>query len=113
MDLHDMKRTKEEKKERRPDEAEPISPDVEEYPYGLNINLEKESMEKLGLDVDDFNLGSKVDIVCLARVDSLHESSNKHNSSSSVNLQITKMAVRVQPNENKVTLKDVMAAVKG
>ena len=114
MDLHDMKRTKEEKKEYGSESTvRPSSPDVEEYPYGLSISLEKESLEKLGLDVDDFNLDSKVDIICLAKVESLHESSSKNNSSSSVSLQICKMAMRVQPNENKVTLKDVIAAVKG
>lgn len=113
MDLHDMKRTKEEKKENQTAEVPVSSPDVEEYPYGLSINLEKESLDKLGLDVDDFSIDSKVDIVCFAKVDSLHENASKHSSNSSVNLQICKMAMRVQPNENKVTLKDVMAAVKG
>ena len=115
MDLHDMKRTKEEKKEYEKDMAPSTVGYVDSedsYPYWLSINLEKESLEKLGLDVDDFNLGGKVDIICVAKVESLHESANKHNSSSSVNLQICKMAMRVQPNENKVTLKDVMAAVK-
>ncbi len=112
MDLYDMSRTKEEKKEYS-DEVAPSTPEATEYPYGLNINLEKESLEKLGLDVDDFNLDGKVDIVCLAKVDSLHESANKHNSSASVNLQICKMAMRVHPNETKVTIKDVLSVIKG
>lgn len=112
MDLHDMKRTKEEKKEHT-SEVAINSPDVEEYPYGLSINLEKESLDKLGLDIDDFSMDSKVDIVCLAKVDSMHENASKHSSNSSVNLQICKMAMKVKPNENKVTIKDVMSVIKG
>ena len=111
MELHDMKRTKTEIKERESDA--PTSIGKNEYPYGLSINLEKESLDKLGLDIDDFNLDAKVDIVCQAEVSSTHESSNKHDTSASVSLQITGMAMKVQPNENKVTIKDVMTVIKG
>lgn len=112
MDLHDMSRTKEEKKERT-GEVAISSPDVEEYPYGLSLNLEKESLDKLGLDADDFNINSKVEMVCTGEITSIHESASKDNDHTSINVQITKMAMLVKPNVNKVTLKDVMAAVKG
>jgi len=111
MDLHDMKRTKEERKERTSDVA-PMSVDEVEYPYGLGLNLEKESLDKLGLDADDFNIDTKVEMVCTGEITSIHESANKDNNHTSVNVQITKMAMLVKPNVKKVTLKDVMAAVK-
>lgn len=110
MELHDMSRTKAEQKEHT---TGPSLPEGEDYPYGLNINLEQESLKKLGLDADDFNIDSKVEIVCSGEINSIHESSSKENNHSSVSIQITKMALLVKPNENKITLKDVMSAVKG
>lgn len=114
MDLHDMKRTKEEKKEYSGDA--PVAVDsvgVDDYPYGLEISLEKESLEKLGIDIDDFAIGGTVEMICQAEVVRLHESASKRDTNASASIQITKMAMLVKPNFKKVTLKDVMDTVKG
>lgn len=116
MDLADMSRTKEEKAAEKAKYAEvpTISePEVPEYPYGLEIQLEEESLEKLGLECDDFSINSKVEMVCNGEVIRLHESADKRSSNASVSIQITGMAMRVIPNEKKATLKDVMAVIKG
>ncbi len=66
MELHSMKRTKAEKKSTSPEVATPYEGD--DYPYGLEISLEKESLAKLGLDIDDFVVGGEVEIICHAEV---------------------------------------------
>ncbi len=111
MHLQSMKRTKKETKSHEAEVAEPISAE-EDYPYGLNINLEKESLEKLGLDIDDFSIGGKVDIICQAEVTSLHESANKNSTNASASLQITNMAMKARPNENPKKLKEVINFIK-
>lgn len=112
MDLTSMKRNKIEKKATGLSDA-PVEVDADDYPYGLSFNLEKESLDKLGLDVDDFSIDSKGEMVCKVEVTSLHENANRHNTSASVTLQITDMAMLVHPNENKTKLKEVMAVIKG
>lgn len=112
MDLPSMKRTREDKKDYDAEVA-PSSPGEDEYPYGLSINLEKECLDKLGLDIDDFSINAKADMVCMAEVTSLHENANKHNTRASVTLQITNMAVRVQPNEEPKTVKELLTVIRG
>jgi hypothetical protein len=112
MELPSMKRTKTEKKEYGVDAA-PSSVDEDEYPYGLSINLEKECLDKLGLDIDDFSINGKADMVCEAEVTSLHENANRHNTRASVTLQITNMALKVQPNEEPKSLKELLTVIKG
>ena len=112
MELPSMKRTKTDKKDYDAEVA-PSSPDADEYPYGLSINLEKECLDKLGLDIDDFSINSKADMVCMAEVTSLHENANRHNTRASVTLQITNLAIKVQPNEEPKSLKELLSVVKG
>ena len=111
MDLISMKRTRVEKKTTGLSDA-PVDVDADDYPYGLSFNLEKESLDKLGLDVDDFSIESKGEMVCKIEVTSLHENANKHNTSASVTLQITDMAMMVHKNEKPVTVKALMNFVK-
>jgi len=65
-----MKRSKEET--RNYDET--ISVSEEDYPYGLQINLDKEGLEKLGLSAEDFSIGGKVNMICQAKITGLSES---------------------------------------
>lgn len=83
-----------------------------EYPYGLEIRLEKIDLEKLGLDIEDFTVGGKVDMICEAEVTSLSESASKVNSHSSVVLQITAMALKARPNTKPKRLRDILGMVK-
>ncbi len=113
MNLHSMKRTKAEKKSTS-DEATPVGYDeTEDYPYGLEISLEKESLEKLGLNIEDFTVGGKVDIVCQAEVTRLHQSVSKRNDAhTSASIQITDMAMMARPNEKPKKLKDILSVIK-
>jgi len=101
MNLTSMKQTK----ETSPEEVAPISTSDSEYPYGLEVRLEKESLAKLGMDVSDFSIGGTVDMVCQAEVTTLNESAGKGGDYSSISIQITDMALKQRPNETPKTLK--------
>lgn len=58
------------------------------YSWGLRITFEKEELDKLDLNVTDFDIGNKVSIMAEAEVISLRESANGTNKTKSVELQI-------------------------
>lgn len=70
----------------------PMEMSSPQYPYGLCIDLDKPSLEKLGKSTSDFEMGQEMEITCMVRVKSLSSSSyedgDKHES---VGLQITDM----------------------
>lgn len=109
MKLTSMKRTKSEKTENQASEVV-VDSSEEDYPYGLEIRMEKESLDKLGLDIDNFSINTKVDIVCQAEVTHLSESVSSDNSHSSASFQITDMAIEVRPKAEK--LKDIINLAK-
>jgi len=111
MELHSMKRTKAEKKDTSPEVAPSYEGD--DYPYGLEISLEKESLEKLGLDIDDFTVGGEVEMVCYAEITRTHESAGKDNINSSVSIQITDMAMLARPIKKSTKLRDLLSVAKG
>jgi len=109
MKLISMKRTRAEKKEN----IEPCAPSstlssVEEYPYGLEIRLEKESLKKLGIDVDDVAIGRKVHIEAVAKITNLNKSVSMSNDSSSMSIQITDMSITMRGNDNPKTIKSAL-----
>ena len=64
------------------------------YPYGLELSLEKSSIEKLGLDFNKISVGDEIDISCKGRVTRL--SSNERSGGGpekSMSIQITDMAI--------------------
>jgi hypothetical protein len=95
MKMVDMKRTKEDlKKDKAMIEPETAA-SVEKYPYGLEIHLEDESISKLGLNLNTFKTGDKVNIQCIADVTELAERSYSGDKKDrrTMRLQITKMAL--------------------
>lgn len=85
--LKSMKLSKKDQKEIEAVEYEPP-----EYPYGLSIHLDNESVKKVG--ASSLKVGDEVMIVAKATVKSMssHES-EKRAKDTSVDLQITEMAV--------------------
>ena len=65
-----------------------------EYPWGLSINLENESLDKLGMD-DLPKVGSTVKVVAEAKVESVSSRSDRDDKNNrTVSLQIVKMAIK-------------------
>lgn len=86
--LTDMKRSKAEAKEAS---VGPVSPDQEEYPYGLRLHLNDDELEKLGIDKLP-KVGEGGSIEAVFKIVSTHESANEGQKKyRSVELQITHM----------------------
>lgn len=84
----DMKRTKAEVEK----DSEPMEVSQEEYPYGLCIDLDQTSLEKLGKSVTDFQVGDELLIQCKVKVKGVRSSQYADGEDhESVDLQITEM----------------------
>lgn len=92
--LVSMKLTKSERKEM----ASPAETayDGPEYPYGLQVNLDDDTIEKLGLAMP--KVGGELTLTACVRVTSVASSEHERGSKNrSVSLQITDMAIEKKP----------------
>lgn len=96
MRLYDMKRTQDERKDQQPD----ISVgERESYPYGLRIDLDPESLDKLGLSASEFKAGNTVKLMAQAEVKVVTQVESEDQESfprSNVELQITSLGLKNQ-----------------
>lgn len=76
-----------------PKECCVASPDTPQYPWGLEIRLEKDSLKNLGLAGKDFEIGAKVTVLAKCEVISIRTSAGRHDESETVELQITDMSL--------------------
>jgi hypothetical protein len=98
--LTNMKMSKEEAKE----QTEPTASDAPEYPWGLSINLNDDSLEKLGLLKNLPAIGSKILITALADVSTVSSyKTQAGEDESSVSLQITDMQVSAAPSGDRTS----------
>jgi hypothetical protein len=95
------------KKQKKPAQIETIR---EEYPYGLRLSLDADSLKKLGMTVDDFNLDDKIVVTGLAKVESLNKRSALQGTDyEDVSLQITDLYL--VKKGSKKTLKQVKKVI--
>lgn len=72
------------------------------YPWGLSINLDSDTLEKLECDVSEFKVGSKMRIMAAVEVTSVSSNETRGaGESSSVSLQITDMALDDEGKKSK------------
>lgn len=90
MEMKSMKLSKEEVKENTP--MAQAKDDMPQYPYGLQIRLGKEELEKLGLS-EMPELGSESILHAKVKVTSVSESESLYGEHKSLELQITEMAL--------------------
>ena len=69
------------------------------YPYGLQICLCGDELDKLGLGMPD--VGDMIDLRAFATVTSVSSSSSEHGDNRRVELQIEKLAVESEMNEDE------------
>lgn len=111
MKMKSMKRDKKEKT--KAEKGMPVDAvGSEDYPWGLNLRLEKESMDKLGIDIDDFIIGGKVELSCVAAVTNIQKSLSQTNDNSSVQLQITDLGVGKCQSKNPKNIKEAIKSLK-
>ena len=92
MALTDMKRPKPKKSE-MDKMAQPALAEGDRYPWGLQIRLEKDDLEKLGVSAADFRIGQTVAIQAQAKVTSINsrESTGNEKPYQEVGIQIEKL----------------------
>ena len=71
------------------------------YPYGLRIDLNKESLKALGLSVGQFNIGESVTLTCKADVITVRATKGRYDESENVELQITDLGFTNVKGKNK------------
>jgi hypothetical protein len=88
MKLVDMKLTKADKAAREKEWSSAVE-GQEDYPYGLSIHLDSESMEKLGLTDADLDAGQPVSIVATAIIssDNIYQRNGKKTRAMSLQIQ--------------------------
>jgi len=96
----DMKNTPAEKKEMITSMVGPCAPDAPEYPWGLSISLNDESIKKLKLDISGLTIGGIVHLFAFAKVTSISQNDNEGGSNCRVELQITHLAGEDEDEEN-------------
>lgn len=86
--LVSMKKTAEEKKAEGKEDS--VLGSSDDYPWGLRLNLDKESLDKLDVDL---KVGQEVYVSGLAKVVRVSESADENVERHSVELQITDIGI--------------------
>lgn len=86
LKLQDMKLSRAEKTE----DAE-VAPERPDYPYGLQLNLDQDALEKLGIELPD--VGETFFVVAIAKVVSVSEHESEEHTSQDVSLQIEQLSL--------------------
>lgn len=93
MNLVDVKRTKADKEaERESWKGESIE-QMDDYPYGLTVHLDNDTMEKLGLTAKDFDAGQPVMLVSEAVVTEDRINTVNGKTRRSMSLQLRKISI--------------------
>ncbi len=86
MKLRDMKLSRADKAE----DAE-VASERPDYPYGLSLQLDQDSLEKLGIELPD--VGDTFFVVAIATVQSVSEHESENHKSQDVSLQIQQLSL--------------------
>ena len=88
MKFIDLKRSKKERAEGVHAPAGIEDP----YPYGLRVHLDQEELDKLGLDIDQFDVGDEISFMAKGEIVSISENQSQNSESQSLSIQIQEMA---------------------
>ena len=92
LKLRDMKMSASEVKE-----SNEVASDSPRYPWGLQLSLDDDSLDKLGIGLPD--IGESMLVVAIARVESVSEHKNGSETTRSVSMQIEKLSLDSKPSE--------------
>lgn len=87
--LVSMKMTKSERQEK----SEPAEIDRPIYPYGLEVRLDTDALEKLGLEDELPEVGGEMTLLAKVKVTGASSSDSEYGKNRSVSLQITDMCL--------------------
>lgn len=74
------------------DECVPKSDSDDRYPWGLRLDLNKNSLDTLGLDITDVNIGDEVRLTAKADVIAVRQNKNEYGDDGNLELQITHLS---------------------
>lgn len=86
--------------EERQEGAMPLA-DAPKYPYGLTINLDEKTLEKLKIDSSDWSVGDIFHLHALSKVTSISEHENTDGKCCSVSLQIIALGAESEDAEDE------------
>lgn len=105
MKMHDMKRSKKERKEH----DGPMKMDGDDYPYGLSVRLDHHSLKKLGMHEKLPKVGDKIKMHAHAHVTSVGQHTREGgNPDTHVELQLRHMAVEPGAGESDGDTEEAM-----
>ena len=107
MALTNMARSK---KDRKSNEAI-CSPDDSKFPYGLSIDLNEESLEKLDLD-DMPDIGTKLIVAAVGEVTSVNQHKSKSDTTQNLTIQLQRLEVGPLNKKEKSAESAVDDAIK-
>lgn len=111
MKLVSMKRSKKERN-REQKEMDATSPSMEEYPYGLSLHLDNDSLDKLGIgQLPKVGKKFRLHAECEVKSASLHERNGKRNRD--LTLQVTRLALASNPTSGVDALEDGLEQASG
>lgn len=93
MNLIDVKRTKEDKKAEKERWSGDVVEEMDDYPYGLTVNLDDDTMSKLGLNDQDFDTGEPVMLVSEAIITEDRINTVNGKTRRSMSIQLRKIAI--------------------
>jgi hypothetical protein len=80
------------------------------YPYGLELSLNKETLDKLGIKVDNIDINSKCTIEAIGKITSISKNINERQDNSHMSIQLTDVAIHCVQKSPK-TLREVLGKV--
>ena len=93
----------------------PATASEEKYPYGLEVRLGNEEIEKLGIDVYGVSVGDEVALMAKATVKEVNEREMMEDGKAMVykdcTFQITELAIHQEPEKGS-SVKDVLKMAK-
>lgn len=89
MKLKSMKISSEDRQEMK---TAAIAPEAPQYPYGLRLHLDTETLKKLGIE-NLPELGKEMSVVAIAKVCETSKSESEYGKNKCLGLQITELAV--------------------
>lgn len=109
MALHNLVSMKRTKKDRKHNSDHVIS-EESQFPFGLSITLDDESLTKLGIKTLP-SVGEVMIVVGIGKVESVSERSDQRKSTRSVSIQLEKLEVAPFADKTIKTIKTAVDAV--
>lgn len=99
-EMIDLAITPEERKGSMPAIADANPENMPKYPWGTAIRLENETLEKLGVDISDWEVGDNFEILCEVKVTSKSENDTENGGKRCcAELQITSIGAESEPQD--------------